>query len=119
MWIYADTLKEVKDIEIELSSFYWDGDGIRAEQLVDNLLDECYPTYEIGGLKFCPSEVVRKLARPLYNQIMEEEIERAITDDLYWLEHAIPEHVVIPNDGEKLGNFVARDIDYIIWKGEK
>ena len=117
MWVYADTLEEVKDMKSELSSSYWDED--RAEQLVDNLLDECYPTYELGGLKFCPSEVVRKLARPLYNQIMEEEIERTIADDLYWLEHAIPEHVVIPNDGEKLGNFVARDIDYIIWKGEK
>ena len=110
MWVYADTLKEVKDMEIELSSFYWDGDGVRAEQLVDNLLDECYPTYEIGGIKFCPSEVVRKLARPLYNQIMEEEIERIIADDLYCLER------VNPNDGDKLGNFIMPNIDYIIWK---
>ena len=117
MWVYADTLKEVKDMESELSLYY--RDEVFAEQLVDNLLDECYPTYEIGGIKFRPSEIVKKLARPLYNQIMEEEIERAIADDLYWLEHAIPEHVVIPNDGEKLGNFVARDIDYIIWKEEK
>ena len=53
MWIYADTLKEVKDMEIELSSSYWDED--RVEQLVDNLLDECYPTYEIDGIKFYPS----------------------------------------------------------------
>ena len=113
MWIYADTLKEVKDMKIELSSFYWDENGVRAEQLVDNLLNECYPTYEIGGIKFCPSEVVRKLAPPLYNQIMEEEIERTITDDLYWLER------VNPNDGDKLGDFVMPNIDYIIWKGEK
>lgn len=111
MWVYADTLKEVKDMEIELSSSYWDED--RAEQLVDNLLDECYPIYEIGGIKFCPSEVVRKLARPLYNQIMEEEIERTIADDLYWLER------VNPNDGDKLGDFIMPNIDYIIWKGEK
>ena len=117
MWVYADTLKEVTAMETELS-IYFRSDDI-AENLTDNLLNECYPTYEIGGIKFCPSEVVRKLARPLYNQIMEEEIERTIADDLYWIEHAIPEHVVIPNDGEKLGNFVARDIDYIIWKGEK
>ena len=117
MWVYADTLEEVKDMESELSLYY--RDEVFAEQLVDNLLNECYPTYRIGEIKFRPSEIVKKLARPLYNQIMEEEIERAIADDLYWLEHAIPEHVVIPNDGEKLGNFVARDIDYIIWKGEK
>lgn len=115
MWIYADTLKEVKDMEVELNSSYWDGDGdgVRAEQLVDNLLDECYPTYEIGGIKFCPSEVVRKLARPLYNQIMEEEVERTIADDLYCLER------VNPNDGDKLGDFVMTNIDYIIWKEEK
>ena len=111
MWVYADTLKEVKDMEIELSSSYWD--EARAEQLVDNLLDECYPTYEIGGIKFCPSEVVRKLARPLYNQIMEEEVERTIADDLYGLER------VNPNDGDILGAFIVPDIDYIIWKGEK
>ena len=117
MWIYADTLKEVKDMESELSSIY--RDEVFAEQLVDSLLDECYPTYEISGIKFYPSEVVRRLARSLYDQIMIEEIERLIADDLYWLEHAISEHVVIPNDGEKLGHFIARDIDYIIWKEEK
>ena len=111
MWIYTDTLKEVKDIESELSSIY--RDEVFAEQLVDSLLDECYPTYEIGGTKFHPSEIVRKLARPLYNQIMEEEIERLIADDLYWLKCANP------NDGDTLGDFVAPNIDYIIWKGEK
>lgn len=57
MWIYADTLEEVKDMERELSSFY-KRDEVLAEQLVDNLLDGCYPTYEIGRIKFCPSEVV-------------------------------------------------------------
>ena len=111
MWIYADTLEEVKDMKFELSSYC--RDEVFAEQLVDNLLDECYPTYEIGGIKFCPNEVVRKLARPLYNQIMEEEIERTIADDLYWLER------VNPNDGDKLGDFITLDIDYIIWKEEK
>ena len=69
-----------------------------------------YPAYKIGGTKFYPSEVVRKLARPLYNQIMEEEIERIIADELYWLERANP------NDGDKLGDFVVQNIDYIIWK---
>ena len=111
MWIYADTLKEVKDMESELRSIY--RDEVFAEQLVDSLLDGCYPTYEIGGTKFYPSEIVRKLARPLYNQIMEEEIERAIADDLYWLECANP------NNGDALGNFVSPNIDYIIWKEEK
>lgn len=47
MWIYADTLKEVEDMESELSSFYRDEAFI--EELVNNLLDGCYPTYEIGG----------------------------------------------------------------------
>ena len=108
MWIYADTLKEVEDMESELSSFY--RDEVFAEELVNNLLDELYPTYEIGGTKFYPSEVVWKLARPLYNQIMEKEIERIIADELYWLERANP------NDGDKLGDFVAPNIDYIIWK---
>lgn len=108
MWIYADTLKEVEDMESELSSFY--RDEVFAEELVNNLLDELYPAYEIGSTKFYPSEVIRKLARPLYNQIMEEEIERIIADDLYWLER------VNPNDGEKLGDFVMPNIDYIIWK---
>lgn len=108
MWIYADTLKEVEDMESELSSFY--RDEVFAEELVNNLLDELYPIYEIGGTKFYPSEVVRKLARSLYNQIMEEEIERTIADSLYLLEW------VNPNDGDKLGNFVAPNIDYIIWK---
>lgn len=108
MWIYADTLKEVEDMESELSSIY--RDEVFAEQLADSLLDECYPTYEIGGTKFYPSEIVRKLARSLYNQIMIEEIERLIADDLYWLEW------VNPNDGDKLGDFVAPNIDYIIWK---
>ena len=84
MWIYADTLKEVEDMESELSSFY--RDEVFAEELVNNLLDELYPVYEIGGTKFYPSEVVRKLARPLYNQIMKEEIERTIADSLYLLE---------------------------------
>ena len=41
---------------------------------------------------------------------MEEEIERTIADDLYWLER------VNPNDGDKLGDFVMPNIDYIIWK---
>lgn len=108
MWIYADTLKEVEDMESELSSFY--RDKVFAEELVNNLLDELYPIYEIGGTKFYPSEVVRKLARPLYNQIMEEEIERTIADSLYLLKW------VSPNDGDKLGDFVAPNIDYIIWK---
>ena len=111
MWIYADTLKEVKDMESELSSIY--RDEVFAEELVDSLLDECYPTYEISGTKFYPSEIVRKLARSLYNQIMIEEIERLIADDLYWLER------VNPNDGDKLGDFVLPKIDYIIWKEEK
>lgn len=108
MWIYADTLKEVEDMESKLSLFYRD-EGF-AEKLVNDLLDGLYPAYEIGGTKFYPSEVVRKLARPLYNQIMEEDIERIITDDLYWLERANP------NDGDKLGDFVVPNIDYIIWK---
>lgn len=108
MWIYADTLEEVKDMKSELNSFY--RDEVFAEELVNNLLDELYPAYEIGGTKFCPSEVVRKLARPLYNQIMEEEIERIIADSLYLLEW------VNPNDGDKLRNFIMPNIDYIIWK---
>ena len=95
-------------MESELSSLYRD-EGF-AEKLVNDLLDDVYPTYEIGGTKFYPSEVVRKPARPLYNQIMEEEIERIITDSLYLLEW------VNPNDGDKLGDFVAPNIDYIIWK---
>ena len=111
MWIYTDTLKEVEDIESELSSIY--RDEVFAEQLADSLLDGCYPTYEIGGIKFYPSEVVRKLARPLYNQIMIEEIETLIAEDLDWLER------VKPNDGDKLGNFIMPNIDYIIWKEEK
>ena len=81
MWIYADTLKEVEDMETELSSFY--RDEAYAEGLVNDLLDDVYPAYEIGGTKFYPSEVIQKLARPLYNQIMEEEIERIIADELY------------------------------------
>lgn len=108
MWIYADTLKEVEDMESELSSIY--RDEVFAEQLAYSLLDGCYPIYEIGGTKFCPSEVIRKLARPLYNQIMEEEIERIIADELYWLERANP------NNGDKLRNFIMPNIDYIIWK---
>ena len=111
MWVYADTLKEVTDIETELSIYFRSGDI--AENLTDELLNECYPVYEIAGEKFYPSEVVKKLARPLYNQIMEEEIERVIADELYWLER------VNPNDGDKLGNFIMPNIDYIIWKGEK
>lgn len=111
MWIYADTLKEVKDMESELSSFY--RDEVFAEELVNNLLDELYPAYEIGGIKFYPSEVVRKLARPLYKLIMKEEIKRIIADSLYLLEWANP------NDGDKLGDFIAPNIDYIIWKEEK
>ena len=111
MWIYADILKEVEDMESELSSFY--RDEVFAEELVNNLLDELYPVYEIGGIKFYPSEVVRKLARPLYNQIMKEEIEALIAGDLDWLKY------VHPNNGDKLGNFIMPDIDYIIWKGEK
>lgn len=108
MWIYADTLKEIEDMESELSSFY--RDEVFAEELVNNLLDELYPVYEIGGTKFYPSEVVRKLARPLYNQIMKEEIETLIARDLDWLKY------VHPNNGDKLGNFIMPDIDYIIWK---
>ena len=111
MWIYADTLKEVEDMESELSSFYRDEAFI--EELVNNLLDGCYPTYEIGGIKFYPSEVVGKLARPLYNQIMIEEIETLIAEDLDWLKR------VHPNNGDKLGNFIMPNIDYIIWKEEK
>ena len=111
MWIYADTFKEVEDIEGELSSIY--RDEVFSEQLVDSLLDGCYPTYEIGGIKFYPSEVVRKLARPLYNQIMIEEIETLIAEDLDWLKR------VHPNNGDKLGNFIIPNIDYIIWKEEK
>ena len=111
MWIYADTLKEVKDMESELSSIY--RDEVFAEQLADSLLDGCYPTYEIDGTKFYPSEVVRKLARPLYNQIMIEEIETLIAEDLDWLK------CVHPNNGDKLGNFIMPNIDYIIWKEEK
>ena len=111
MWIYADTLKEVEDMESELSSFYRDEAFI--EELVNNLLDGCYPTYEIGGIKFYPSEVVGKLARPLYNQIMIEEIETLIAEDLDWLKR------VHPNNGDKLGNFITPNIDYIIWKEEK
>ena len=111
MWIYADTLKEVEDMESELSSFYRDEAFI--EELVNNLLDGCYPTYEIGGIKFYPSEVVRKLARSLYNQIMIEEIETLIAEDLDWLKR------VHPNNGDKLGNFIIPNIDYIIWKEEK
>ena len=108
MWIYADTLKEVEDMESELSSLYRD-EGF-AEKLVNDLLDELYPAYEICGTKFYPSEVVRKLARPLYNQIMIEEIETLIAEDLDWLKR------VHPNNGDKLGNFIMPDIDYIIWK---
>lgn len=108
MWIYADTLKEVENMESELSSIY--RDEVFAEQLADSLLDECYPTYEIGGTKFYPSEIVKKLARSLYNQIMVEEIEKTIADSLYLFEW------VSPNDGDKLGDFVAPNINYIIWK---
>ena len=111
MWIYADTLKEVEDMEGELSSIY--RDEVFSEQLVDSLLDGCYPTYEIGRIKFYPSEVVRKLARPLYNQIMIEEIETLIAEDLDWLKR------VHPNNGDKLGNFIMPDINYIIWKEEE
>ena len=98
-------------MESELSSIY--RDEVSAEQLVDSLLDGCYPTYEIGGIKFYPSEVVKKLARPLYNQIMIEEIETLIAEDLDWLKRAHP------NNEDKLGNFIMPNIDYIIWKGEK
>lgn len=66
-----------------------------------------------GGIKFYPSEVVKKLARPLYNQIMIEEIETLIAEDLDWLKRAHP------NNEDKLGNFIMPNIDYIIWKGEK
>lgn len=98
-------------MESELSSFY--RDEVFAEELVNNLPDELYPIYEIGGTKFYPSEVVRKLARPLYNQIMKEEIETLIAEDLDWLKR------VHPNNGDKLGNFIMPNIDYIIWKEEK
>ena len=111
MWIYADTLKEVEDMESALSSIY--RDEVFAEQLADSIVDGCYPIDEIGGIKCYPSEVVRKLARPLYNQIMIEEIETLIVEDLDWLKR------VHPNNGDKLGNFIMPDIDYIIWKGEK
>ena len=111
MWVYTDTLKEVTDIETELSIYFRSGDI--AENLTDELLNECYPVYEIAGEKFYPSEVVRKLARPLYNQILEEETERYIDDAFYEIELACP------NDGDKLGDFIFADIDYIIWKGEK
>ena len=111
MWVYADTLKEVTDIESELS-IYFRSDDI-AENLTDDLLNECYPAYEIAGEKFYPSEVVKKLARPLYNQILEEEIEGYIDDAFYEIENACP------NDGDKLGEFTFANIDYIIWKEDK
>lgn len=44
---------------------------------------------------------------------MIEEIETLIAEDLDWLKR------VHPNNGDKLGNFIMPNIDYIIWKGEK
>lgn len=111
MWVYADTLKEVTDIESELS-IYFRSDDI-SENLTDDLLNECYPVYEIAGEKFYPSEVVKKLARPLYNQILEEEIERYIDEVTYKIERACP------RDGDRLSDFTYANIDYIIWKEDK
>ena len=108
MWVYADTLEEVTDIERELS-VYFRSDDI-AENITDDLLNECYPVYEIAGEKFYPSEVVKKLARPLYNQILEEEIEGYIDDAFYEIEQACP------NGGDRLSEFTFANIDYIIWK---
>ena len=50
MWIYADTLKEVKDIERELSSFYRDETIVK--RIGDNLLIDEFIASDLYWLKY-------------------------------------------------------------------
>lgn len=50
MWIYTDTLKEVKDMKSELSSFYRD-DAI-AKRIGDNLLIDEFIASDLDWLKY-------------------------------------------------------------------
>ena len=53
---------------------------------------------------------IARTSDQLTDEENDEEIERAIADDLYGLGR------VNPNDGDKLGDFIMPNIDYIIWK---
>ena len=50
MWIYTDTLKEVKDMKSELSSFY--RDETIARRLEDNLLIDELIASDLDWLKY-------------------------------------------------------------------
>lgn len=82
---------------------------------VDEILDGCYPSYEICGQIFLPSQIIKNLDSSLYNLIVLDEKNEIISE---W-EHYMNCHS--PDDGQSLYDFLGLDGSYademkdVIW----
>ena len=85
MWY--DTLNEewLKDEQDLHELLYEIADDNRDFFDIDDLIDEMYRPFEMFGVKFYPSEIIKKLDEMLYDQIREDIMTDWVDDIIYQL----------------------------------
>lgn len=110
--------EELVDMDWFLREQLDDNEGW-VDDVVGDMLDECYEPWKFGGTTFYPSIIVKEVDYALYNDIVEEEKDRIISDWVYEIDR------YVPNDGDTLYDFLNADYCFknvmseVIWEDDE
>lgn len=85
MWYDLEAEDWIKDEKELYNVLYMIADDNREYFEIDDLIDEMYRPFEMFGVKFYPSEIIKKLDEMLYDQIREDIMTDWADDIIYQL----------------------------------
>ena len=78
----------INEEEVESVEFYEKIEDIEIdEEMIEELINDCYESFKFGNTEFLPSEIVKRCDPIMWRCILSEEEDRIKSDFMYDLEH--------------------------------
>ena len=117
MWYDLEAEDWIRDEKELYNTLYMIADDNREYFDVDDLIDEMYRPFEMFGVTFYPSIIIKKLDEMLYDQIREDILSDWVDDTLYRLDHLEYE------EGDTIASLLDETeftgLESIVWKEQE
>lgn len=117
MWYDLEAKDWIRDEKELYNTLYMIADDNREYFDVDDLIDEMYRPFDMFGVTFYPSIIIKKLDEMLYDQIREDILSDWVDDTLYRLDHLEYE------EGDTIASLLDEtefiSLESIVWKEQE
>ena len=117
MWYDLEAEDWIRDEKELYNTLYMIADDNREYFDVDDLIDDMYCPFEMFGVKFYPSIIIKKLEEMLYDQIREDILSDWVEDAIYRLNRLEYE------EGDTIASLLEETeftgLENIVWKEQE